>query len=253
MRTKSIPSLLVFCFFLLLAQNGCKQDSSNPAEPSNFSAKGADYLPISAGQIINARASGTATEYDSLGNVTSFSQINNQAYSGSVGPSTSIRSMNANPIFGNDKGKSRLLCYLANNNGEIDGFDNLINSQIAIALPSEITVGKEWVANPQSPANEQFKIKVIEALNSYTNSAGKSFQGVINLSVTCNNLIVDTTQYGSWYYKMAVDANIYLSKGIGIAEAKLNAYEEIYKLNYFSFPYAYYRKTKANGVIGFVD
>jgi len=255
-------NILSLFFVLIIASlffAGCKKDDSNPINDSNFSGKGSDYLPISSGKILNAKVSGSTTEYDSLGRVIAFSQISNETYNGTIGVSTFIRNMNANPIFGNDEGNSELIGYLSNNNGEIIGFDNNTNSQAAVILPAELTVGKEWVVNPQSPLNEQFKVKLVEFLNSFTNSAGKTFQNTINILVTYKDSTGGIENYGwyfgSWYEKKSIKGNIYLAKGIGIVGAKVNDYEYVGKSNYHNTfgDYNYYKKTKANGEVGIID
>ena len=238
---------------------GCKKDDSNLVNDSSFSGKGSDYLPISSGKILNAKVSGATTEYDSLGRVTEFSQISNETYNGTIGVTTFIRNMNANPIFGNDKGNSKLIGYLSNNNGEIIGFDNNTNSQLAIVLPNELTIGKEWVVNPQSPIGEQFKVKLVEFPNSFTHSASKTFQNTINISVTYKDSTGGSGSNGwsfnSWYEKTSISGNIYLSKGIGIVGAKVIDYEYVGKSNYHSIydDFNYYKKTKTNGEVGIID
>ncbi len=256
MRTKIFHLLFIF-IIALFSFYGCKKDESNPVNNSNFSAEGSDYLPVTSGKILNVKVSGSTTVYDSLGSVISFTQISDENYNGTIGALVFIRNMNANPIFGNDKGKSNLICYISNNNGEIVGFYK--NSQNFIILPSELTIGKEWIANPQSPVNEQIRVKLVETLNSFTNSAGKVFQNIINLSVTSIDSLGGTNYYNDgssyiWYYKKLLNGNIYLSKGIGIIGIKLNAYEETEKGNYSTLgEYNYYKRTKVNGVIGIID
>jgi len=259
MKEKILSLFFVFTVLSLFFV-GCKKDDSNPVSDSNFSGKSSDYLPISSGKILNAKVSGSTTEYDSLGRVTDFSQISNETYSGTIGASTFIRNMNANPVFGNDKGESKLVGYLSNNNGDIIGFDNNSNSESVIILPAELTVGKEWIVNPQSPVNKQFKVKLVKFLNSFTNSAGKTFQNTINISVTYKDSTggIENNEWysGSWYEKEFINGNIYLAKGIGIVGAKVNDYEYVEKSNYhdtYGNYYNYYKKTKANGEVGIID
>lgn len=258
MRTKVISGLLIICISVL-AFYSCSKDSSNPTDPSNFSAKGTDYLPISSSSIHNAQISGTKTEYDSLGNVTNFYQINNQTYSGSIGTSTIINNMNASPIFFYDNNMARLAGYLSDNNGGVIGFSNSSQSQSVTILTSDLYVGKEWIVNPQSPIHEQIKLKLLEVLNSFTNSSGKTFQNTINLSVSYKDSVGGTEYYSGfpyrWYEKTSFNGNLYLSKGVGIVGAKLNDYEDIIKQNYNSTSYKFnnYKKTKANGAVGIIN
>ncbi len=80
--------------------------------------------------------------------------------------------MTAYPIFGNDNNKSSFLCFLASNNDEIMGFDELQNSQIVVALPNNMSIGQEWIANPQDPTNQQYKIKLVENLKKFYQLCG---------------------------------------------------------------------------------
>ena len=257
MKAKILYSLFIF-MVALFSFYGCKKDDSNPVDNSNFSGKGSDYLPITSGKILNVRASGSTTTYDSLGSVTSFTQISDENFSGTTGTLVSIRNMNANPIYGNDKGKSNLICYMSDSNGEILCFYG--NSQNFIILPSELTIGTEWITNPQSNVNEQIRVKLAEALSSFTNSTGKTYQDIINLSVVFNDS-VGTSEYGGdgssniGYDKISFNGNIYLSKGVGIVEVKLNDFEETVKQNYHSNygDYNYYKRTKTNGVISTLE
>lgn len=257
-----VLSLFFFSTVVLFAIISCTKDDSNPLSNSNFSGIGSDYLPLSSGHIINAMVSGSATEYDSLGRVTDFSQISNEPYNSTIGASTFLRNVNAFPIFGNNNNQSELAGYLSNNNGEIIGFDNVTNSQSVVVLPAELSAGKEWVINPNSPVNEQFKAKLIENLISFTNSAGRTFQNVIKIEISYNDLssgTYDPPMNGSWYEKRDIEGNIFLAKGVGIVGAIVNNYEHVEKVNVsYSFfgnitQYGYYKKIKASGEIGITN
>lgn len=254
-------NFLLLVLITLFSINGCKNDESNPVDNTSFTAKGSDYFPIFSGKILNAKVSGSVTEYDSLGRVTDFTQISNEIYSGSIGDPTLIVSWISNPIFGNDNGENKLIGYVSNNNGEIIGFDNKGNKEYVVILPTELTIGKEWVVNPLSPNDEQFKIKLVETLNSFTNSAGKTFQNIINIAINYKDSTggTENTQwyYGNWYEKMFISGNIYLAKGIGIVGVKINDSEYIEKSNYHYYSnntyYNYYKKTKASGEMGIIE
>lgn len=258
MKSKVISGLLIVCISVVVFYS-CSKDSSNPTDPSNFSAKGTDYFPISSGKILSGVISGSTTVYDSLGKVTAFDQLNNQTFSGSIGASTVIRNMTANPIYFNERNSSQLGGYITNNNGEIIGFDKSFNSPTIILLPSDLKIGKEWIANPQSPVNAQIKFKLTEVLNNFTNSAGKTFQTTINILVSYKDSTGGTEYYYGypykWYEKTSFNGNLYLSKGVGIVGVRLNDYEDIIKENYNSNSYRInnYKKTKANGSIGIMD
>ena len=244
---KKIFNHLVFFIFILLVFSGCKKNESNPVNDTGSSTHGSDYLPLTSSQVFNGSVSGSETVYDSLGNITDFSQISNQIYSGTFGVLSVIRGMDAIPVFANDNNHSKLVGYLSNNNGEIIGIDKNATSDLALILPDELEVGKEWIANPQSPASEQCKVKLVEFLGSFTNSAGKTYQNVINLSFTYK----DSVAYYYYYHTRDIQGNLYLAKDVGVVGAKTNNYEEVEK-QYSQF-YSYYKRTKVVGQIGIVD
>ncbi len=248
---KNIVLIFTFAISLFFIAD-CKKEDNNPVNDSNISTTDSDYLPISSGETLNAVVSYTVTEYDESGNVTNFLQVANENYTGTIGASTLIRNMNANPLFGNDKGQNKLIGYLSKNNSEILGFDKSPNSPLAIILPAELKVGTEWVANPQSPENQQYKIKCIESLSNFTNSAGKTFKNTINVSVTYSSSKTTTNDMSSSTYSENIDGNIYLASGIGIVGAKLNEYEAISQFSYRIGGYSYtdYNKIKVEGMLG---
>jgi len=257
MKAKLPFELLIICLIFSFCTSGCNKDSSNPASSSNFNGKGSDYFPVSSGKILSATISGTATVYDSLGNAINFNQITNQTYSGSFGSSTTIRNMNANPIFYFVNNSSQLAGYLANSNGDLVGFDQHSSNPIVTIIPSDISVGKEWIINPQSSPSQQIKVKIIESLNTYKNSVGITYPNVINLYITYKDSVgstyyYDQNNYYKWYTKDVSDGNIYFAKGIGFVGAKLNNYEEIKKAyqKYGSNIYNYYQRTKVTGIMG---
>ncbi len=260
MRTRLIYSVLFTCFSLFVFY-GCSKDSSNPTAPSNFSAKGAEYLPLTSGKILNAKVSITSTDYDSLGNVTNYNQINNQIYSGSIGAATLIRNVTANPIYYYDKkhNLSKLAGYLTNNSDEIIALAISQNSPNFTILPTEIKIGTEWIVDPQSSPRNQVKVKLTEVLENYTNSAGISFQNVIKLNITYKDSTGETNQWSDEYWmryqKEVLNANIYLSKGIGIVGIKLNNFEKIIKEVYISksYSYNYYYRSETNGELGITN
>ena len=250
---KIILNLFVFLFIVLLVFSGCSKNESNPVNNTGSSAHGSDYLPLTSGQTFSGSVSGSQTVYDSAGNITDFSQINNQIYTGTFGVSSVIRGMNATPVFGNDNNHSKLVGYLASNNGEIIGIDKNASSDLALILPDELEVGKQWIANPQDPANQQCKVTLVEFIGSFTNSAGKTYQNVINLAFTYKDSVTEY-YYGGYYYydTKSMQGNLYLAKGIGVVGAKTDGCEEVE--GWFSQYYGnYYQKTKVVGQIGIID
>jgi hypothetical protein len=257
MKTKLTFELLIVCMVFLFCNSGCNKDSSNPASSSISTGKGSDYFPISSGKILSATISGTATVYDSLGNATNLTQISNQTYNGSFGSSTIIRNMNSNPVFYYINNSSQLVGYLSNSNGDLVGFDQHSSNPIVTIIPSDISVGKEWIINPQSSPSQQVKVKIIESLNTYKNSVGITYQNVINLYITYKDsagstYYYDQNNYYKYYTKNVSDGNIYFAKGIGFVGAKLNNYDEIKKAyeKYNSNIYNYYQRTKVTGEMG---
>lgn len=230
---------LVFITFLLL---GCSKDNNNPIDDTtNTTLKGSDFMSLSSGNVIAAKVSGTSTEYDSSGNITGSTSINNEDFSGTIGATTTVRNITVNPLYGNDNGLTKLIGYLYISNNEVLGFDKSSNSLASVLLPAELSVGKEWIANPQSPTNQQVKLKLVEFLNSFTNSVGKTFQNVIKVDETYNYSYTSTDYQES----LKVLSTIYFAKGKGIVEVSLNDYEEIYKYDYTIWKL--YKKTKATG------
>jgi len=259
MRTKLIFKLLVICISLLIFQ-ACQKDSDNPTSSSNLSGKGTDYLPISSGKLLSAKVSGTTSDYDSLGNVTDFTQVNNQTYTCSIGASTVIRNMISYPIYYyNNNNRSTLGGYLSNDNDEIIGFTKSYNDPEGIILPSELTIGKEWIVNPQSPPAKQIKAKYLESFDSFTNSTGNSYKNVINIHIafidSTNSKNYFSNGYNITYLKTIIDANIYLAQGIGIIGAKLNNSEQISKTNYKwgTYTYNYYKRQITTGTVGAIN
>lgn len=257
MKTK-VRYLTILFIVTLFTFYSCDKNE-NPVDNNNLSGKGSDYFPITAGKVITAKVSGTATEYDSMGVVTEFKQITNEVHNGNFGATTFIRNMNANPFFGNDDGEMKLVGYLFNNNGEIIGFGDDDNNDIIIILPSELSVGKEWVVNPQNPINEQLKLKIIESKNSFTNSAGKTFSNTINISVVFKDSISKTETYFNYtkvkFEKVSIVGNIYIAKGVGIVGAKVVDFEaeEREYVYEFGLTRSSYKKMKATGEMGIID
>ncbi|RJQ65092.1 MAG: hypothetical protein C4517_00670 [Stygiobacter sp.] len=256
---KEVVSLAILICISSFYFYSCSKDSSSPTSSSNFSGKAVDYFPISSGKIINMRIQAGSTVFDSLGNATNFTQINNESYSCTLGGSTVVRNMNANPLFGSYNNSSTLLGYFAILNGDIIGFSHSSSDPTATILASDLTIGKEWVANPQSPFNRQVKVKLIEALNNYTNSAGQSFNNVINLYISYKDSSNEyhSFSYGSEqkYSKIVVDANLYFAKGIGIVGAKLNNSDQTKKVisKFGPSRRISYRREKTSGMVGIIN
>jgi len=256
MKTKIISGILIICVSFMVFYS-CQKDNGSPTSPSNFSAKGSDYCPFNSGNIVYVKISGSSAIYDSLGNITSTTQISNQAYSGSLGTSAMVNNMLSYPVYYYNRNNSSTRAgYLTNNSGEIIGFTNSNNDPNLTLLPANLTIGMEWIVNPQSSTNEQIKGKIIEALDSYTNSTGNSYQNVINLNLSLKDSTIATNiitgGYDKEYERIICDANLYFAKGIGIVGATLNNYERIQKVNYRSGTYTYnfYKRQQTNGVCG---
>ena len=240
----------VLFIFLLASVNGCKNDSSNPVNEINFSGQGADYQPLVAGRAFSAKITGTLSDYDSLGNLMEYSQMTNQSYTGNFGVFSNVRNLNVLSVYANENGRNELICYLNSNNGSITGFGKNPINPIGLILPSNLEVGQEWVVNPASPPSKQFKIKFIEALNSFANSAGNTFQNTINLHFIFSDSTVDNSNYYNQYYTRKVDANVYLAKEVGVVGVKVNNYQEVVSLHYYGlYTYDYYIKRIVNGEI----
>lgn len=256
MRVKIISIIIITCISFMVFYS-CQKDNSNPTSPSNFSAKGSDYFSLTSGRSINVKISGNTTVFDSLGNIVKATQINNQVGGGSIGTSAMVNNMLSYPIYYyNDNNSGTRAGYLTNNNSEIVGFTNSNNDPNLTILPANLTIGMEWIVNPQSSSNAQIKGKLIEALDNYTNSAGNSYQNVINLFLSLKDSVSVTNPvtggYDKEYERIIGDANIYFAKGIGIVGGKLNNYERIKKINYRSgtYKYNFYKRQQTNGVSG---
>ncbi|MHB9011449.1 MAG: hypothetical protein ACYC49_04400 [Ignavibacteriaceae bacterium] len=257
MKNKYVLLLSIIIITVILFNFGCKNQSNNPLSPANFTGSGQDYFPVTSNKQVSIKVSGSATLYDSLGRVTNMQQISGQTYSGYFGTTSDFKNMNATPVYAyNNNGNSTIIGFYSNNNGEIVGTDNNPSGSIVTLLPNQLNINDVWIVNPQSPVNQQVQIKLIEALDNYTNSAGKSYSNVINLLITYN--YNDSTNYsgnGYYYYSYSKEAgsiNLYLAKGIGIIGATLNNFEEIYKYNevYSNNFYSSYSRAELNGTAG---
>lgn len=253
-----VTNLLLTAIVSMFVFYACAKDSSNPASStgdSAFSGKGSDYFPLSAGKTISLKVSGSSSEYDSLGNITSSSQISNQTAGCSMGPSATVKNLLSFPIIFNNKVSD---AYFAHNNDEVDVFGSEVGSLSAVILPASLSTGKEWTMFAYSFLSP-LKGKLTEALNSYTNSAGTTYQNVINVAVVYkDSLIVSQTYtdgYDKEYTKIIFDANIYFAKGVGIIGARLNDLNYISKVNYKSGAYTRnaYKHVKANGTCSAVN
>lgn len=255
MKNIYVTLLSIIIIIIIFSNLGCKNQSNNPLSPSNFTGSGQDYLPVIANKQLSIKVTASSTQYDSLGRVTDMQQIAGQTFKGYFGSMTFLKNMNATPVFGFDNNdNSHIIGYYSNSNGNILGTNNDPSGTIVTLLPNELKINDEWVANPQSPANQQIKIKLKEALDNYTNSAGNSYSNVINLSITLNYTDSTNNHINGYYYsytKQAANINLYLAKGIGIIGSTLN-FEEIIKYNevYNGNSYSSYSRIELNGTAG---
>ncbi len=257
MNRKCTLIFSVTVILMIFISFGCKKND-NPVDSGSFTGNAQDYFPSTANQQIDAVVSGTVTYYDSLNGVTSMQEITNQDVKCYLGSLTVFRGLNAIPVFGYDNnGNENLAGYFANSNGDIVATDKNPNSYIATILPKQLTINDEWIINSQSSLNRQTHVKLVEALEKYTNSAGNSYSNVIHLYVSYNDSTGYYYSYGSGSYYSGYETqngicNVYLAKGIGLVDIKLNNFTDISKWVYVSSGYNYsgYTKESVNGSVG---
>ncbi|MBN8706908.1 MAG: hypothetical protein J0L62_13610 [Bacteroidetes bacterium] len=210
---------------------GCdNEDNVNSDEKANMTFKGSDFMSVSAGKSMSFIASGTSTNYDSLGIVTSSFTASNEELKMTIGTGEIIQSVLAYPLNQVKENSLETIAYLAINNASVLGYDGSSEGQPVILLPSEFKIGKEWIANPQRSSDEQVKLKLVDYLSSYTAKSGTKFSDVLKIELThtgkseytyfyswsLNNFYSDTTTF-----TQKVSGFIYYAKNGGLVEAVL--------------------------------
>jgi len=228
---------VVLTAILITSIGGCKKDDDNPVEQTVFSGKASDYLPPAGPKAVTIRMSGSATEYDSLGNVTESYQVTNQTVSGTIEAATIVGLNTATPITGIDTKNRKVLAgylFLFNGDAMFAPNDNYAGSiPSLILLPSELSVGKEWTLGASSKYIINTKLKLAEYLKSYTNSAGVAYQNVIRVTVTYKDSTVKVENYTNYsmnlYSYVAWTGDVYFAKGTGFIDAKITNYDKLLK------------------------
>ncbi|MBA4316774.1 MAG: hypothetical protein C0412_00080 [Flavobacterium sp.] len=226
----------------------------------SISGSGSEYLPISSNKILRASVTGIQTEYDESGKVTSIENASNFNVSGYIGTTDFVNGFFANQSYIVDvNNKTKFAGYIYSNQGEVLGTDGSPKGYRVTILPSDIKVGREWIINPYDNPNKQFKAKIVEGLESYTNSLNKTYKQVINVYVNYNDSTISKWTGVNWSYmrinKIKVDANVYLAKGVGVVGVKVNNYEDVnkYTQNYFGQTYYYTYKIIRTGTVGIIE
>ena len=261
MKHRNIAVLFVFSI-ILFSIGGCKKEENNPIDQPAFSAKGSDYLPPAAPKAITLKLSGTGTVYDSLGKMMEMKQLTNQIYNGVYEPAATISNITVNPLSSIDsKNKKSSAGFLYLNNGDVcyipdDGYPK--DAAPFVLLPNELHIGKEWIFTSGIKYYSSIKFKLTEALDSYTTSAGVTYKNVIKVnvsfkdSVIINDVSSSSSEYS--YLRIITSGDLYLAKGAGYIEVKLNDYEKIfksYKKN-SGQNYSSYEKEIMSGMISFI-
>ena len=212
---KHIWPILILAF---LFNAGCNKDENNPTEENITYTKGSDYMPETNGDFESVLITGSFTEYDEYGNITNRIATSKEEYNIIYLPTIVKNNIVGNPVYYEDHYGIKLFGYLSSNNDAIIGIDTLTKFQ-AVLLPSELTIGMEWIPNSQRPLKEQVNLKLLEFLGSYTNSSGNTYKNVIKISFNHSS-----SNSGK---SLEINGIVYLAKGQGSVELILSNYEEI--------------------------
>ncbi|MCU7495183.1 MAG: hypothetical protein HF314_04805 [Ignavibacteria bacterium] len=232
---KSWKPLLFVAFFSIVFYSCSKNDdSTNPIDQSSFIGLASDYMPVTANQSLKGTINGSITESDSSGAVThseSWTGIDAEA---KIGASTTHKNVNANPILGynQERGRFDVVGYLYNN-GDLMGMNINPDPQEAngLLLPKEFKIGQEWIVNSSAKINiPRIKVKAAEAMASYVTTSGKTYNNVVRFEVTSYDSV--TTENTINYYSKitvirALSGAIYLAKGIGLVDAKVDNFSMV--------------------------
>ncbi len=234
MKNKYILIVSISSVIISFSYYSCNKNKDNPVGPDNFTGIAQDYFPSLPNKQMNLNVSGSITRYDTAGNVTEMQQLTNQEYKSYFSETKIFRNLNAIPYFFIDgHGNSQLVGYYANDNGNILIISKNPTGHIFTLLPNELKINDEWtITSPLISTKSQIHFKLAETLNSYTNSAGKSYQNVVTLLITFNDSTSNYADYGGGNYytsytKQKYNINLYLAKDIGVIEAKINNFEFI--------------------------
>ncbi|MGE5681710.1 MAG: hypothetical protein ACM34K_12605 [Bacillota bacterium] len=251
-KTLAACSLL----FILSLTIGCKKDDNSNNPQDKVTVKGENYFPLSAGMTIKAKVTGTMSAYDSTGKLVYSEGFNDQVFSALIGNQTQFEQKNVFPLLGYDNKKQEyvLAGYFFNNGGEIIGLNQLLSDPDAVLLPKEISVGQEWKISNLRLNSPALHIKLIEILDNYTDSQSRKYTDVINLSISSSD---SSSTYSQGSYRLSQEnltANLYLAKGKGIIELKLNdTAVSKYSYNYSGVNQTSYTKIVSTGVGTVVD
>ncbi|MGE5353796.1 MAG: hypothetical protein ACM3P0_17050 [Acidobacteriota bacterium] len=235
-----LRTCLLFLVFTTFFYSGCSKsdnatnpdkndNSTNQIDQNSFLGLGSDYKPANSNQIIKGTVNGSVAYYDSLGTVTRTESGQGLEVEGAIGPAVQDRNKNVSSIlFLDQKDKEyRLFGYLYNLGGVL-GVDTVSDSKQlkGLLLPKEFKIGQEWTVDLLIYSKvPPFKVKAAEALGNYTTSSGKSFKDVVRLEVTFK----DSSGFNYSYIDVReFKGDIYLAKGAGIIDVKVDNYTKTY-------------------------
>lgn len=253
-----MKNALIACavFSIISLTAGCKKSESSINPGDQQVVNSADYMPVSSGKSFKAKVTGSSTTYDSTGSMISSEGFNDQIFSAMIGNQTQFENKNVFPVLGYDDKRKEYVAagYLLNNAGELIGLNNILNDPDVILMPKQITPGQPWKISHPVSGMPPFTIKMVEALNSYTNSEGRTYSNVINLSITYSDSTSSSDPFSFRLTQETFSANLFLAKGTGIIELKLSDIG-ISKYTYSSggAHHGYYYKSVLSGTGTIID
>jgi len=241
----------IFISVVLFA--GCdNEDKNSSEEKANMIFKGSDYMALSTGKSMSFVASGSSTVYDSLGIVKKSKTFVKEELDLSVGFARSVNSVMAYPLYDTKNLISNIIAYIAVNNSEVIGLDGSKDKKLAIILPSEFKIGKEWIVNPQDQGGNQVKLKLVDFLGSFISKSDKKYQNVLKIELSHIGISIDEEK--SWYYTketVKVSGYFYFAKNEGLIETSITNFDREYYhifLPSSSWQRVYYDHEIGNGI-----
>ncbi|MDP4199532.1 MAG: hypothetical protein Q8922_03165 [Bacteroidota bacterium] len=224
-----LPALALTIGIAVSLFSSCKTSSTSPAvnvDTTGFDARGSDYFPVSATDIVSAHFRGAESRFDLNGSLIELDSIDQDRTAFVMGsaqllglPGFSIGAYNDR---GNTTNSGRPSAYVALANGNVYGSDKDASTK-ALALPNALSLGFSW--NPDPNGDPRYKASLAHYLTSFTNHNGNTYQSVIQVEGTYTDSTYSLQGSSAHINVVNVGATFYFAKGIGPVEINLHQYD----------------------------